>query len=172
MKIIGLPRFQREALRKHLAMCKVDGDCELHFVNSISLKRLHSLWYNGEVAIIKYKGYTFHIEARGDIRAHLNSVHDDHTVVYVKDKGNNGNFGSEMLSYIRSDKTLNKMSAHEHPRYYLECGDHNWWECAVTDPQGVFHDLTWVLDEDNLFYGIAEVLEHLDETIKELEESA
>jgi hypothetical protein len=168
MKIKGLPRFQREALRNFLAKCNLDGDYELHFEDSISLRRLHSLWYGGGMVNIKYSGYTFHIEARGDIHARLYSLHDDHMVVYVKDKGNNGNFESEMLSYIRSDKELNKMSLHEHPKYYLKCGDHNWWECVIAGPLGMIHDFAWVLDSDDLFSGIAEVLEYRDQAINEL----
>ena len=171
MTITGLPRFQRKAMREFLGKRNTDGDYELHFEDSISLRRLSSLWYGGGMVNVKYNGYTFHIEAIGDVYADLYSTRNDRHIAYVKDKYNNGNFGSEMLSYFRSDTSLEKILAGEHHRYRLEMCHNNWWECFVTDPQGVFHDLMWALDQDDLFEGIEAVLNSLDATINDLEET-
>ena len=172
IKIKGLSRFQKKALIKSLEKCDITDKIEIKFNNTISLHRLHSLWYGGNMADVKYKGYTFHIEAIGDIYACLNTVKDGRNVCYVRDKCNNGNFGAEMVSYLRSDKTLYKALNGEHRLYDLSLGANNWWECLVTDPNDQFHDLMWCLNEDNLFLTFNEVLGSLDETIKYIEEDA
>jgi len=73
-------------------------------------------------------------------------------------------------SYIRSDEALNKMLNYEHQKFYLEMHDNNWWECFLTDSDGEFHDLSWVLDGDGLFEVINEVIGSLDEIINNLKE--
>jgi len=172
MKITGLPRFQEKALQKYLTEQNIGGDYEIQFESSISLNRLDSLWYGGGMVNIRYKNHIFHIEAIGDVRAWLNSKSDDSTLVYIKDKSNNGNFASEMFSYFRSDNSLNKITSDKHPAYYLEFDNNNWWECFVTDPQNEFHDLMWCLNDNGLFDGISEVLTNLDETINNLKGAA
>ena len=171
MEIKGLPRFQQKALEKHLAGQKIDGYVKIHFNDSISLLRLSSLWHNLGVVDITYKRYTFHIEARGDVRAYLHTRHYERQLCYVKDRGNNGNFAAEMLSYIRSDKALADAIGVEPRLYCLEMCDNNWWECVVTTPQGELYDPAWALD-DNLFVAITEVIGGLNEIIKGIEEAA
>ena len=170
MKIIGLPYSQRKALSIFMGTRDINGDYEIHFLDSISLKRLNSLWYGGGVVNITYNGYTFHIEAVGDINANLYSARDSHRFLYVKDKNNNGNLGSEMLQYIKTDRTLSDALSAKHNQYRLELDDGNWWECFITDPRGVFHDLMLNLDADYLFEAIADVLGNLDEIITHTEE--
>jgi hypothetical protein len=131
---------------------------------------MNSLWYGGGVVNVRYKGYTYHIEAIGDVYANLSSVCDDHHLCYIKDKNNNGNFGSEIIDYIRSDKTLEDALGASPRRYRLYMENSNWWECFVTDPQGEFHDLMLNLDADKLFDAIADVLTNLDEIIKYMED--
>ena len=183
MKIKGLLPFQRRMLQRCLAKNNVDGDFNIEFTYKISLRRLSSLWYGGGVAEIYYKGYVFNVEAIGDVYAELyrvkgvpgeDSVFTEYgnLIAYVKDKGNGGYFSNEIPPYLRSDKTLNKALGKTHPKYSLEMDYNNWWECFGTDPAGNFHDLMWNLGEDNLFLAIAEVLNGLDETIKNLEEKA
>jgi len=169
MIISGLPLFQRKALKGVLEKRVDDQNCEIHFTDQISLRRLSSLWYGGNVAEVKYKGYIFHIDAIGDVYADLYHVHDDRHLCYVKDKNNNGNFGSEMLSYFRSDKTLYEALGEAPHKYHLKMQDNNWWECFVTDPQEDFHDLMWALDDDNLFDAIGNVLKSMDEMIDYIE---
>ena len=168
MKIKGLPFGQWLILKAFLIKRRIRGDFELRFKDWISIARLDCLWYGGSMVDVKYRGYTFHIEAIGDVYADLYSVQDDSHLCYVKDKNNNGNFGSEMLSYFRTDKALSE-TFHEPPKkYVMEMQHNNWWECFVTDSQGVFHDLMWALDDDNLFYAISCVINSLDETINDL----
>lgn len=172
MKIFGLKPYHRRMLRKSISETHIDGNIQILFTDKISLKRLDCLWYGGNVAEIKYKGYTFHIEATGDVYAVLYTAHSDKQLCYVKDKNNGGYFSSEMLSYFRSDKVLYNLLGNDPKRYRLELEHNNWWECFVTDPAGNFHDLMWNLDEDNLFKAVNDVLGGLDETIKSLEEAA
>jgi len=169
MIIKGLPNFQKKALKSVLSKDKIDGAFEIQFADRISLKRLNSLWYGGNVVDVKYKGYTFHIEAIGDVYADLYLAHNNEHLCYAKDKNNNGNFGSQMLSYFRSDKTLLAALRGESSKYRLEMQHNNWWECFVTDPQGGSHDLMWSLDDDNLLHAISSVIKALDSTIDSLE---
>ncbi|MCL2578152.1 MAG: hypothetical protein FWE27_08920 [Defluviitaleaceae bacterium] len=172
MKIKGLPAFQRKALKKNLRKNTYDDEFEICFNDSISLRRLHSLWYGGNVVDVKYKGYTFHIEASGEVRCNLNRTNNDNPVCYLKDKSKNGVFDYEMLSYIRFDKTLYKTLNHEHRKFYLEMYNNNWWECFITDDKGVFHDIMWTLDNDDLFISVANVIENFDEMIVYLKGAA
>jgi len=172
MKIKGLPFRQWLILKAFLFRRRIRGDYELRFKDWISIIRLDSLWYGGSMVDVIYKGYTFHIEAIGDVYADLYSVQDGRHLCYVKDKNNNGNFGSEMLSYFQSDETLHDALSENPKVFRLDMQHGNWWECFCTDPAGNFHDLMWNLDEDNLFKAIAEALGGLDEVIKNLEEDA
>ena len=106
MKIKGLPFGQWLLLKAFLIKRRIRGNFELQFKDWISITRLDCLWYGGSMVDVKYKGYTFHIEAIGDVYADLYSVQDGSHLCYVKDKNNNGNFGSEMLSYFQSDEML------------------------------------------------------------------
>lgn len=172
MNITGLSRYHQRALSAYLTERHIDGDFSLGFEDSISLLRLDSLWYGGDMVKITYKGYTFNIDASGDIFARVCSARDGSYIMHFKDKHNTGYVGTEIRSYFRSDRTVHTAIDGEHRRYRLELDNNNWWECVVTDPQGRFHDLMWVLDDDSLFAGIAEVLTSLDGIIDELEETA
>lgn len=133
-------------------------------MNIIDQHHQRHYWYGGEVATIKYyKGYTFHIEAIGDVRCWL-MEEDNHELAYVKDKGNNGAFYGEMRNYIKDDAELIK---------YIRSGrlvvdNNNWWECSMTDIHG-WHDLGWVLDADLITEAIDEVLDALDAVISDFE---
>lgn len=171
IKIKGLSYFHRQALLKSLTECDASDEIVIEFNDTISLNRMSSLWYGGNMVDIKYKGYTFHIDASGDVYASLNPAHGENLLAYVKDKNNSGAFSSEMFPYFRSDKTLNKTLSGEHCRYSLDLHHNNWYECFITDPQNQFHDIMWALDDDNLFLCVSEVFAKLDETIKYLEEN-
>jgi len=172
MKIKGLKQYHHRVMRKSISKEHSNKNIEICFNDSISLRRLDCLWYGGNVVDIKYKGYTFQIEAVGDVYVDLYSARGGKHKCYVKDKNNGGNLISEMFSYFRSDKVLHNTLSDEPKRYRLEMQHGNWWECFVTDPAGRFHDLLWALDEDNLFKAIGEVLAGLDEIIEILEEAA
>ena len=174
MKVKGLSQFQRSALKKILAEENVSGDFEIEFNDlvPVSLNRMHSLWYGGNMVSIKYKGYTFHIDAAGEVRAYLYLKSSGNRLCYVKDKTNGGYFSSEMTPYFRSDKTLYKLIDGKHLLYDLSLHNTNWWECFLTDPQGKFHDIMWALSDDNLFSAVAEALGSLEEKIKYIEEDS
>ena len=172
MEIKGLKPYQRRALKKHLAEVLINGDFVIRFNDSISLRRLHCLWYGGNVLDVVYKSYTFHIEAAGDVYADLYMTQGGKHLCYVKDKNNGACFCSVMSPFMRSDRTLFDSMCDNPKSYRLELQHNNWWECFVTDAHGVFHDLMWALDADDLFGAVAEVLDGLDYTIKGLEGAA
>lgn len=121
-------------------------------------------WYGGKCAEIKYKGYTFSIEATGDV--YWDYTKDGDTSETFKDKSNSGRFYGEMGYYFKNDNELYKA---------IEDGElifdyNNWWECFVYDKQGNFHDLMWDLDAWSLKEAIDEVKDRLDEMIGYIEE--
>ena len=152
----------------------MDVDYVIRFTDRISLRRMDSLWYGGNVAEVRYNGYVFSIEAIGDIYAALypakyGSEDENRRLAYVKDKRNGGGF-NEMLPYLRSDKALRDASGEQPVKYCLEMEHGNWWECFITDPNGDEHDLMWDLGGNSIFDAIAETIAGMDEAIKNLEE--
>lgn len=170
MKIKGLSAFHKKALSCFLKQhgYNLNDEVEVNFTETISLGQLHCLWYGGSVAEVKYKGYTFSIDAIGDVYANLYTARKYRHLEYLKDKSNNGVFASKMRQYFRSDKTLLKIIDGNHRKYSIDLLHNNWWECGITDPQGNWHDIMWVTDDDNLFSAILEVLTSLDETIEHI----
>lgn len=92
----------------------------------------------------------------------------DRELLYVKDKNNSGRFGSDIQPYLKTDRALVAAICRKHNRYWIDMEHNNWWECSVSTPDGVFHDLMWVLDSDHIFAGIREVFCHMDAVLKDL----
>lgn len=130
----------------------------------IDLNHRYHYWYGGDVAEIKYKEYTFSVSAIGDVIANLTDNIGDE-IARVKDKGNNGVFYDEMRSYITGDEQLMQFIAEER----LIFDYNNWWECFVTLPSGEFIDLMWALDGNKIDEAVKEVLEEMDQVIKNIE---
>lgn len=86
----------------------------------------------------------------------------------MKDKNNSGRFGSDIQPYLKTDHALVAAICRKHNRYWIDMEHNNWWECSVYTPDGVFHDLMWVLDSDHIFAGIREVFCHMDAVLKDL----
>ena len=121
-------------------------------------------WYGGECAQIEHNGYTALIEAIGDVYAEY--IPNGEYVTHVKDKNNTGFFYTEMNYYLENDENLYKA---------INNGDltfdyNNWWECSIIDPQGNWHDLMWVLDDDYLNEAIETVKASLNDVIRGIEE--
>lgn len=136
----------------YITMNIIDHDHQCHY------------WYGGEVATIKHhKGYTFHIEALGDVRCYLLDKNNNE-LAYVKDKSNSGAFYGEMCNHIKNDKELMKYIRSGE----LEIENNNWWECSMTDIHG-WHDLGWVLNADLITEAVDEVLDALDAVISDFE---
>jgi hypothetical protein len=136
---------------------------EIKIVDKIDDKHMAHYWYGGQCAVIKYKGYTFSIEAIGDIAwEYLKGE----TYEYGKDKSNSGRFYEEMDYYLKDDDALYNALENDE----LVFGNNNWWECFVTDPEGNFHDIMWALDSVRLDDAIEEVKESLDEIIEQIKE--
>ena len=122
-------------------------------------------WYGGQCAKIEYKGYTFSIEAIGDV--YCDYYVEGILTEYIKDKNNAGIFYNEMCHHLKNDNELYDSIDKDE----LIFDYHNWWECFVIDTKGNFHDLMWDLDADYLDEAIEEVKEQLDEMIKYIEEN-
>jgi hypothetical protein len=170
LQIKGLSLFHKKALEKNLNKCYAGSGIEIEFNGEISLKRMSSFWYGGNMVSITYKGYDFHIDACGEIRASLFAKPNDKEVCECNDRSSAGLFKQNMAPYFRSDKVLNESLNGGHHLYWLAIDNNNWWECFVTDPNGNFHDLMWALSHDSLFEAVAEVIGNLDEIIKNIKE--
>lgn len=143
---------------RHLSRYAKDHGATLE-IDIIDTQHLSSLWYGGDVAEIKYKGYTFMVAALGDIVAELLDGNGDQ-LAYVKDKYNSGRFYDDMGYYVRNDKMLKRLT--ENRLYFF---DNNWWECYVILPTGEYVDLMWWLDADAVDDAVREVIESMDDII-------
>lgn len=130
----------------------------------IDANHLYHYWYGGDVAEIKYKGYTFTISAIGDVIASLTDENGEE-IARVKDKGNHGVFYDKMRSIITNDEQLTLLIDEERIMFDYN----NWWECFVTTPSGKFVDLMWALDGYRIDEAVKEVLEGMDQVIVDLE---
>ena len=139
---------------------------EVVFIQKIEEQRALHYWYGGKVAKIKHKGFTFSIEAVGDVIGRLYDENDNE-IAYIKDKNNGGYFENEMQYYIKDDTILLDLL----DKNKLVFDYNNWWECFVIDDKGNFHDLMWVLDSTHVYGAIDEVMydvDRLDEIIKNI----
>lgn len=139
------------------------NDIEIKITDYIDDQHVSHYWYGGQCATIKYKGYTFSIEAIGDVCWH--TIKNGQVSECQKDKNNGGYFYSEMCGEYANDAAL--YDAIENDELIFD--DNNWWECFVCDKDGEFHDLMWVLDSIRLDDAIEEVKEQLDDVIKYIE---
>jgi hypothetical protein len=129
-----------------------------------------SFWYGGNMATISYKGYQFHLEAIGDVRVvHIPS--EGAEPQWYKDKNNDGLFYEWFNSVFNTDKELyeaiNNVGTKKFP--HLEVGNNNWYEVMIEDPNGKHYDYMWVLDNDNYFEAIEEIVANMDDYIQDIE---
>lgn len=133
---------------------------EIKITDKIDDQHLSHYWYGGQCATIKHRGYTFSIEAIGDVYFEYKGGS------MFKDKNNAGKLYSELCSYIKDDNALYK--AIENNELVFDAN--NWWECFVYDPEGGFHDIMWCLDASSLTDAIEEVKESIDDIIEQIKE--
>lgn len=143
-----------------LSQLKIPDGFSVEITQQVDKNRLDCVWYGGEVAKVHYKGFTFTVEAIGDVKAYLFDEHDKE-IARVKDKGNGGHFYDEMRQFIANDKELKELS----DGCRLVYDDANWWECFATTPDGKFHDMQDVVDADDLVGAIQTVIDTADEII-------
>lgn len=133
----------------------------LEVLDFIDIEHQNNLWYGGNVAEIKYKGYRLVIASVGDVKVEVADENDNY-VGYVKDKNNAGIFYSEFRSFIRNDRHLVKLIAENH----IIFENNNWWECFMYLPDGTFVDMMMVLESDLILEAILEVADSMDEIIE------
>ena len=133
----------------------------LEVLEFIDIEHQNNLWYGGNVAEIKYKGYRLVIAAIGDVKVEVADENDNY-VGYVKDKNNAGIFYKEFRHFIRDDKHLVKLIANNH----IIFENNNWWECFMYLPDGTFVDMMMALESDLLSEAILEVADSMDEIIE------
>lgn len=136
---------------------------------SAGLKKNSSFWYGGQVAYITYKGYKFYLEAAGDIRVSYIAKEGD-SPEWFKDKNNAGQMQEWFKHIFEDDDQLYQAIGNSGTKKYpqLQMENNNWWECVVQDPSGEIHDLMWVLETDNYFEAIDEIIESMDDIIKQI----
>lgn len=167
----GLSAAHRRMLIKCITeeIGSIPEPVEIEFMEPIRRKQYSSLWYGGQIAAIRVHGCVFEVHALGDVYAWRYDKSDrDRELLYVKDKNNSGRFGSDIQPYLKTDRALVAAICRKHNRYWIDMEHNNWWECSVYTPDGVFHDLMWVLDSDHIFAGIREVFCHMDAVLKDL----
>lgn len=167
----GLSSSNRRCLYQKLKVLTVKASEPLRISveDRMFYKRQGSLWFGGEVACISYCGWRFQLCAQGDVYADLFDLKADRLLAHIKDKNNAGQLGEVLLPYLKSDKALYAAMKGVHTQYRLCVENNNWWEAFVTDPNGVFHDLMWCLNADNLLDGIVEIVESMDAVIEDIE---
>lgn len=133
----------------------------LEVLEFIDIEHQNNLWYGGNVAEIKYKGYRLVIAAVGDVKVEVADENDNY-VGYVKDKNNAGIFYKEFRHFIRDDKHLVKLIADNH----IIFENNNWWECFMYLPDGTFVDMMMALESDLLSEAILEVADSMDEILE------
>ncbi len=140
---------------------------QIEVLTPVFYKQQHSLWHGGDTATIAYRNWKFVLNACGDVYASLYDRQRDEEVLYVKDKCNEGRLASEISPYIETDSALMAALKGVHTQYDLTLDHNNWWEGFAVDPHGNFLDLMWCLDSDFLLDAVVEVLQAMDEVIRE-----
>ncbi len=161
-----LTEAQKESLSEKISVLRLKEPVSVEFAEKIDDCRCSSLWYGGTIANIFYRGWRFELTANGDVRASLIRKVDDVELFRIKDKHNGGDFGQELLRYIKTDEGLYAAENGEHPEYTLELDDNNWFECFAFDSDGKYYDLMWALDADNVFESVVDVIDGMDEIIE------
>lgn len=163
---------------------------ELTFIDNPMPNKESNLWYGGKVADIAYKGFVFHLEAIGEIRASLNLVDKAGFPILelanVVDKNSGGEFANEMCKYIPSDKLLFELYGETATPLTLSQAEKkslcipssaivygkldlhtlNWWEITVTLPDGRYiNDIDWVSEYGLYSEALYQFLEEPDKAI-------
>ena len=141
-----------------------NNELEIKIADYIDDQHKSHYWYGGQCAVIKYKGYTFSIEAIGDV--YWSYIEDGEESECYKDKNNAGRFYGEMSWRYKNDDELYEAIK----KGELVFDYNNWWECFVYDKDGEFHDLMWDLDASLIDEAIDEVKGQLDSMITYIEE--
>ena len=168
----SLTAQQRGSLQRWItsgkqSLTSLDTPVVVNVSEDLRKNQYSSLWYGGEIATIRYKGWKFELYACGDVRAVLSRKSDpENELFYVKDKNNAGQLGEELQPYIETDKALYAAINGQHRKYRLELLNNNWYECFAIDPHGQFYDLMWALDSDHAIEAIAEIIDGMDEVIE------
>jgi hypothetical protein len=132
--------------------------------------RHSSFWYGGNMATIHYKGYQFHLEAIGDIRV-VYIPSEGAEPEWYADKNNGGQFYEWFADRIPTDKDLykaiNNVATKNYPQ--LEIGNNNWYEVMITAPDGKNYDYMWVLENDQYYEAIEEIVADMQKYIDDIE---
>lgn len=161
----GFEPWQKRKLSRLLPgrLKNIGKPIRISLKNTVQKHQYDSLWYGGLVATVQSGDLTINLEASGDVIADLYGCKDskERHLEYIKDKCNNGEFGSVMRSYIRTDRELVRLLRNEHKRYYLEMSNNNWWECVFYRKDDECYPESWVAESDDIWSAIAEIVECL-----------
>ena len=163
-RVKAINEFERSILNQ-LEERGVDvGLLSLDVLHYIDDEHQYCVWYGGPVAMVEYKGYTFSLEAHGDV---ICSLLDDNgnEVLHVTDKGNEGGFYHVMKDEIDNDTEFDCLCDEGH----LVLNANNWFEVFIEDPHGERSLISEVCNSDNLEECILEMVESMDLMIADVE---
>jgi hypothetical protein len=95
----GSEQFQNKFLDKAASL-----GATIEFHDKLLPKRMDSTWYDGEIALIKYKNFEITVYAGGYLKMHLDGVKD--SLMDVEDLEANGIFTDDELKAYTDDNTL------------------------------------------------------------------
>jgi len=172
IKVTGINRYQTKKVLDLInaipQICTPKESYSIAFQVPVNLYRQDSLWYGGTVAEIYYKGFTFSVEAVGDIRAYLHDIVTDTQVFDVKDRYNGGALSGAMLPYVKSDKALEKALSENHGRYQLHLESRNWWEVFGMDNNSTWLNETWLVYSEGILSAVVDALSGIDEYLHDV----
>ena len=179
---------KNEVLRRLYEKAKnIGAELKINNPEKLHTDRRDVLWYGGEIARVNHKGYSFILNAEGNVVANLSSIGETaDTDIYerVSDTDNRGEFFDIMFPHIDNDATLralqeggalhipveNPLTGQIEARpYELVIINNNWWEIEVLDSNGRFYNPEWICETDNWDDAIEELIDGVTELVERLE---
>ncbi len=109
-------------------MKEPNQNVEITFKQPISVRRLHALWYRGEIATVT-KGITYTITSEGAPKGILYSVTDNYSRLCKIDK----DFPEQVMRHFDSDYML-RLAQNRHPSMYkLEMEWESFWDVYINE---------------------------------------
>lgn len=179
---------KNEVLNKLYEKAKnIGAELKINNPEKLHTNRRDVLWYGGEIARVNYKGYSFILNAEGNVVANLSSIGetaDTDIYEHVSDTDNKGEFFDIMSPHIDNDTTLRSLqeggTLHipvENPLtgqietrpYELVIINNNWWEIEVLDSKGRFYNPEWICENDSWDDAIEELIDGVADLTEQLE---
>ncbi len=158
--------FEKEVLDTFLERGFDVSEVNLEVVSYIDDKHKDVIWYGGPVAYVDYKGYTFSLEAHGDVNVtwFAKEGFDDDEYSYYNKNNSGAYHDSDALEYFVDDTHFKELDADGR----LAWQNNNWFEMFVESPVGV-RECIDVCSFNNIDECIVEMVEMMDEVLLKFE---